>query len=617
MISNKCSTAHTVQFNPVTLGLSLLDDAQSEALHSFLDTKHNLEDALQSIFNSHSEAFEATIGAHSQFNNTLLDTAHTIHDTRYALKEARDGLDVRRQDLRMLWTKGDKLKEAMRILDLIEGVRVVPERLETLISEKRWIEAVVLLNKSLRVVNMPSLSGVGAIVDLRLFLLSHENALRELLIEELHSHVYLKTHHADRRWRAYKPSSPGRDESGSESEFRSYLTKLSRSTLKDWGKVDDTLHHNSIPSPNLHSPIPSPSVNMSMENLNMSAGDHHIPTPFESDNYDYIQTLLEALHVLHRLPDVLDLLPQRIPLEIQSLISETVEQVGARSDRARKNTSSNHTAQSAVTAGIISSLFRDTENVQKARELDLGAHLLRDLLHTLFSKLDAVLRGLRVVAAVVHKLDATARTLSLAEMWRLVQREVQTLIQGYLIREDGGRATNLVASINDVLRQSGGARDRTKFLFRFAETDGKAMARNLKSHEEALSNVLSTTMPGLVGAGTLYTNLLDSNSALTNEVDKSYTRLTKADAFNIPVLFQPTCAFIKSGMRILGMNGDDERTPLSELRDFMDTFIEKVFLPQLQDKVMELFQGAVASVDAFAEETDRAGDSPKPVVKVG
>ncbi|TIA84297.1 hypothetical protein E3P77_00076 [Wallemia ichthyophaga] len=652
-VRNEWAYVMEPDFNPVTLALNLLDDSQSSALHSFLDTKHNLEEALQSILNSHSHAFDATRAAHDQFNNSLQSTSTDIHDSRYALKDARDGLDIRRHDLRFLWSKGDSLKEAMHTLDLIEAVRSVPDMLESLITDKRWIEAVVLLNKSLTIVNLPSLTDVGAIVDLRLFLLSQDNALRELLIEELHNHVYLKTYHTDNLWRAYKPElNLESHDDDQERSFSNYLSNFSKCTLRDWRRMADTdtptPTKQTIPSPNpnnVNTPS-SPAVDLSV------SVDNPIPTAAESDSYVYIQTILEALHVLQRVPDVLDLIPARLPLEIQAVISDTVDEVSHRSERLRAHTHTHsHTpsTQSAVTAGIISSLFRtsDTENAHKARELDLGAHILRDLLHTLFSKLEAVLRGLRVVGVVAHRLHGA--TLSLEEIWMLVQREAATLIESYLITDDdvdnasgggggvnssssgGGGATSLVASINDVLRHSGVARDRSKFLFRFAETDGKAMARSLKSHEEALSNVLASTMPGLVGSGSLYTNLIDTNAAMRSEFDRSYTRLTKSDAFNIPILFQPACAFVERAVHILGLHNDNNGSTHtdnahvhthththpnhSDLRSLLDTFIDKVFLPQLQDKVMELFQGAVASTDAFAEETDRIGDSPKPVVK--
>ncbi|TIA91919.1 hypothetical protein E3P99_00854 [Wallemia hederae] len=654
-VRNEWAYVMEPDFNPVTLGLNLLDDSESEALSSFLDTKHNLEDALQSIFNSHSDAFEATISAHSSFSNTLLDTAHTIHDTRYSLKEARDGLNVRRNDLRALWTKGDQLKDALATLDLIDGLRGVPERLETLISEKRWIEGVLLLDNALRVVKLPSLSDVGAIVDLRLFLLSQENALRELLIEELHNHVYLKTYHSDKRWRAYKPAEAHNQVQAQvqgEEELERYTHRLNETKLKDWRKhsemnADANALINPIPSPTItnNSPLPSPAVPDFAESDAKGKG---IPTPSESDTYEYTQSLLEALHILHRLPEVVDLLPQRLPIEMQTLISDTVEEVSSRADAVRKgcnsrrngnksnsnsnNDSSNNDsttsspAQSAVTAGIISSLFRDTDNTQKAHELDLGAHILRDLLYTLFSKINAVLSSLKAVDAVVGNLTAHSQSLSLVEMWRLVQMELQTLIQGCLIREgeSGTGSTNLVASINDVLRHSASARDRAKSLFKFSDTDAKVVAKHLKSHEEALSRILSTTMPGLVGnTSSLQNNLLEQGSSTTaigSDVDRAYTRLTPADAFNIPVLFQPTCTFIDGAETVLGVRGaaasrSQSSHHLSPLREFMDTFIEKVFLPQLQDKVMEIFQGAVASADAFAEETDRVGDSPRPVVK--
>lgn len=552
-------------------------------------------------------------------------------------------METQRQDLKQLWSKGNQVREAMKIIDQIDTLKNVPDKLESLISEKRWIEAVLLLINSLKAINQPSLRGVGAIVDLRLFLQSQESALREMLIEELHNHVYLKSVYSETRWKPYKPNkeppSPVPSEASEiDNNFEKYLNNLQKVQLKDYTKVEEnnlrvsTSSTMNIPSPSLisnNSPIPSPSLQheFSVENVQQDRNSVQLGAS-ESDSFEYIQTVLESLNALGKLSDALDLIPQRLPIEVQSIISSTIDQIASRSDSHQKTNAKGDQmpASSAVTAGIISSLFKNAENMHKARELDMGAYVLRELFRTLFSKLEAVLQGLRVVSEVSYKLVGDKLQVSLKEMWKLMQFEIQSLIQGYLVDDSHGigSTTNLVASINDVLRQVQNSRDRSKYLFKFSDTDIKSCTRVIKPHEEALQRILQTTMPGLVSNQTSNANLIESTNIPTSmELERNYTRIAKADPFNIPVFFQPTCSFIDKCIEILGISGislndakEGEYDQQNDLRDFMDTFIEKVFLPQLQDKVMELFQGAVASSDAFSEETDRIGETPKPVVKV-
>ena len=100
------------------------------------------------------------------------------------MKEARDGLDVRRADLKQLWAKGSKLREAMQIIDQIEKLKLVPDELESLIIDKKWIEAVILLRNSLKAIQQPSILEVGATSDLRSFLQSQENVSDDISTTE-------------------------------------------------------------------------------------------------------------------------------------------------------------------------------------------------------------------------------------------------------------------------------------------------------------------------------------------------------------------------------------------------------------------------------------------------
>lgn len=56
-----------------------------------------------------------------------------------------------------------------------DTLRAVPDRLETLLSEKRFLAAVVLLVRSLKIVNKPEMMEIGALGDLRAWLGGQES----------------------------------------------------------------------------------------------------------------------------------------------------------------------------------------------------------------------------------------------------------------------------------------------------------------------------------------------------------------------------------------------------------------------------------------------------------
>ena len=56
-----------------------------------------------------------------------------------------------------------------------EYLRSVPDLLETMISEKRFLQAAIMLVQSSRLISKPEMLEIGALVDLRSFLTSQES----------------------------------------------------------------------------------------------------------------------------------------------------------------------------------------------------------------------------------------------------------------------------------------------------------------------------------------------------------------------------------------------------------------------------------------------------------
>lgn len=55
-----------------------------------------------------------------------------------------------------------------------EHLKTVPDLLETLMSEKRLLQASILLIRSLKIINNPDMLEIGAVADLRSYLNSQE-----------------------------------------------------------------------------------------------------------------------------------------------------------------------------------------------------------------------------------------------------------------------------------------------------------------------------------------------------------------------------------------------------------------------------------------------------------
>lgn len=79
----------------------------------------------------------------------------------------------------------------------------IPEKLEAKLSEKRFLTAVELLQDGLTEIRKPRMEGIGALSDLKVYLSNQEQSLTDILIEELHNHLYLKSPYCENRWKEH------------------------------------------------------------------------------------------------------------------------------------------------------------------------------------------------------------------------------------------------------------------------------------------------------------------------------------------------------------------------------------------------------------------------------
>ncbi|KAE9382895.1 hypothetical protein BT96DRAFT_1027472 [Gymnopus androsaceus JB14] len=238
------------EFNPVDLAVDLLDQKSAgKDLDDFQETKYKLFSALK---------------------GTVDKTQTQVNKARSSLQESKEALGSKRADLVQMWSRGQTLEEMMRLLDQIEHLKTIPDLLETLMSEKRLLQASVLL------------------------------ALREILVDELHSHLFLKSFWCDSRWALYTPNQRTFPKVEFEDEPPAVLPDMSPSspsfpsTRLARFLQDLTLRPNDAPmdvnEPNGAAPTASFNYNMS------SRHPQTLLNP-EADSFAYLETVLESLAV--------------------------------------------------------------------------------------------------------------------------------------------------------------------------------------------------------------------------------------------------------------------------------------------------------------------------------
>lgn len=133
-----------------------------------------------------------------------------VKQTRKHLKDSRGMLQQngpatsKRSEMIQLRAREKNLRDMLRALDAIEQLKAVPDQLESLVGDKRFLQASLLLMRSLRAINNQDLMGIGALAELRSYLRGQLDTLADILIEELQSHLYLKSFYTRTRWTAYQ-----------------------------------------------------------------------------------------------------------------------------------------------------------------------------------------------------------------------------------------------------------------------------------------------------------------------------------------------------------------------------------------------------------------------------
>lgn len=154
----------------------------------------------------------------------------------------------------------------------------------------------------------------------------------------------------------------------------------------------------------------------------------------EADSFSYLETLLESLAVLGKLGIALDTVTQKLPQEIFSLVETTLDEVAERAEYSRRMSTlgplgngtnvgrSNDvyfltgTGPSESFIDTMTLTLRTSGQLLPASSLRLTAlemstkrvdqEIMKDLFWTLYSKLDAVTQGLRVMYEVSNRIGS-------------------------------------------------------------------------------------------------------------------------------------------------------------------------------------------------------------------
>lgn len=307
------------------------------------------------------------------------------------MTDAKSGLLKTKPELKGLATSSQNYDDILQLFGQIENILALPEKLEARISEKRFLAAVDILQDGLRLVNRSDLENTGGLGDMRTYFSNQETTLTDILIEELHDHLYLKSPYCQDRWKT--PVAEDGDGANNQATGQNGAVSWEKPIYRFLSKLDAS----------------TPMAEDASRNP-------------EADTFYYIQLVIEALNKMGHLDVAVDRIEQRLPVELFHVVDKTNAEVDTRYPPHTR--SQNHQGDAK------SHLPTETDGERGL--------VLSEFLWALYAKFEAIAEGHRVVHDVVSGIveregirKASSLTGGFKELWKLYQSEVCYRLSSY------------------------------------------------------------------------------------------------------------------------------------------------------------------------------------------
>ncbi|KAJ3390185.1 hypothetical protein HDU84_007881 [Entophlyctis sp. JEL0112] len=248
------------------------------------------------------------------------------------------------------------------------------------------------------------------------------------------------------------------------------------------------------------------------------------------------------------------------------------------------------------------------------------AHILRELLCTLFEKFELIIEGHEFVLGILHvkvsetEFQSFEQQLQLAEssietevytmhdVWNVVQNEVKSLLYDYLTRTS--RATHFestIVSINEDLKENRTPLAKGRLSKLTTGRADEAVAEYLKMQQ--LHSFLKSSDSTLTADECLLSSSGVVDKYATTE-STGHRLLIRPDPYNVLIAFKPTMNFVERMENAISFKHVKCQQYLmlitlnrtGKFSVFLNDFILNVFLPSMEEKVLEYFHNFVNGI---------------------
>lgn len=425
-ITKRSETVKSPALLRVVKSLTSSGDNFKEREHEkkHLEYEFNEQDKkLNRLVEDRHESLNATLQSFTRIASRVKESRDKVKNLKETLKQCKNLLQCKRDDLRRHWIESMELNEVLYLLDRIDKARNVPEELQKYTESKYYLHATKLLVSTVSVLE-GNLSGVEALRELRVDLSTKKERMHECLLEELNRHLYLESS-KNTKLKSLGVKVIGTFSSRPDEKDQSFVSVESVPVLESPGGEFKRTHRTIT------------SRNQIMEESLAASNVHDqdelivedLQTNPESDSNHFMTILVECLSLLGKIPEATEELKNCMKREMSLIIhratSEVKERIGNREEMRTKLN---------VLLNVLEVIFEKFKGVARAHE--------------------TVLKALQRVAAVENEqksqvqhideadgegtesenLDETDSTklYTMEDVWSEIQYALQILLSDYL-----------------------------------------------------------------------------------------------------------------------------------------------------------------------------------------
>ena len=473
---------------------------------------------------------------------------------RNNLRDCKILLRCKRDDLQRLWKEQMEQKKIIELLEEVERMKAVPDKLDALCKTKHFKTAAETLLQSIDILES-KLDGVEALKDLRNDIAARKETLKSQLIDELHGCIYFKA-----------PQTFNEDDITSKQDrvggtLPTAMSPFRQQSIKTHSRSRSqtavALEHQISLAAYTPKPVEEESVDVIEDVSNLNP---------EEDLPHYMAVLVEALYILDAIPKVLEALKCRMLGEMKLIIQRSSTEVREKAE--------------------ISGELSPDQN---------QPNLLKMLLDTAFKKYKSVARAHQIV---LKRLDIIEKKKNLDSLylynivmvWNDIQRVIMRMLQDYLDTSTGRDALSLPPADLE-------SRDINSF-FSTKKKDTIQHRQSLfrlyhSSHSISIMSYMREskgTMPSLL-EGMVDDSIMGHQPTFLQE------HLCSPQFRNITVVYQPLEKICRH-IELEGMRTETRQEKSNELGEFLSSFVEDEFLTKIQDEIMK-------KVDSLTSESQR------------